>query len=287
MSGVLKWSGVGLGAVLLGFIVMNWQYVAAAADQSQMFRDPVFDHDPPTIGDLHGAVAIVAFSKTNGYRHHQSIPAARMLLDNLAAQNDWAVFHTENAAVFNDPQLARFDVVVLNNSTGNLYTDAQRQAFKAFIETGGGVVAIHAAGDNSGYEWAWYLDEVIRAYFVDHPMAQHIQEATLKVEQPDHPIVQHLDATWVRSDEWYNFAENPRARVNVLLTIDEGTYDPERSPMGRDHPMVWWHALGEGRVFYSALGHVAGGYAEPKYAEMLASAIRWATHSRPEPLEGD
>ena len=131
--------------------------------------------------------------------------AAQALLDSVARENAWSVYHTENAAVFNNAQLALFDVVILNNSSGTVYLQDQQDAFRSFVEGGGGVVALHAAGGDSSYVWGWYARELIRAQFVDHPMANHIQEATLDVEELAHPVVMHLGRRWVRSDEfdWY------------------------------------------------------------------------------------
>ena len=70
----------------------------------------------------------------------------------------------KNGAVFNPEQLAKFDVVIWNNSTGRVLTDEQRAAFKAYIENGGGYVGIHGAGDHS-HHWDWYEDELVGARF--------------------------------------------------------------------------------------------------------------------------
>ena len=60
-----------------------------------------------------------------------------------------------------------------------------------------------------------------------------------------------------------------------LVSIDEATYDPEKSPMGEDHPLVWWHEVGEGQVFYSALGHTTTTYQEPQFRQFMRGAIVW------------
>jgi hypothetical protein len=46
--------------------------------------------------------------------------------------------------------------------------------------------------------------------------------------------------------------------------------------MGDDHPILWKHCVGQGRVFYSAMGHTAETYAEPAYRDVLQRAIAWA-----------
>jgi hypothetical protein len=87
---------------------------------------------------------------------------------------------------------------------------------------------------------------------------------------------------WVRTDEWYSFEKSPRGQpgFQILATVDEHTYHPKMLwmdvSMGADHPVVWKHMVGKGRVFYSALGHSASAYADPAYLKMLEEAIRWA-----------
>jgi uncharacterized protein len=85
---------------------------------------------------------------------------------------------------------------------------------------------------------------------------------------------------WQRTvrDEWYAFKDNPRAKpgFHILAVADETTYDPGRSTMGADHPMVWTHCVGKGPVFYSAIGHSAETYTEPNHLRLLENAIAWA-----------
>lgn len=253
----------------------NQLYIRMAIQQPQLFRAPVLDTSaPPLPADL-GAVPILSFSKTNGYRHHDSIDASIAMLDELAAANGWQFYHTENGAVFTPENLQRFRLIVLNHKSGTVWTEAQRQALQDYVERGGTLLAQHAAGGDRSYDWSWYFDQVLRAQFVDHPMIQHIQQATLVVEDRSHPATAHLPNAWVREDEWYNFAASPRGKTQVLISIDEATYDPEQSPMGADHPMVWWHTVGKGRVFYSALGHTPATYQEEQFRAFIEGAIAW------------
>ena len=263
--------------VLLAVTLVGYQfrlYIFAAFTQPQMFTAPSFDMQPPELPAMSGELKILAIAKTNSYRH-AAIPDASAMLQAIADERGWSIFQTENAAVFNTDDLGKFDLVVLNNATGRLFTADQEAAFVAFVENGGGVVGIHAAGDSS-QEWDWYISELIRARFTGHPMQQHLQQATLTVEDTSHPATRHLAATWIRGDEWYNFAASPRGRVNVLISIDETTYDPESGPMGDDHPMVWWHEVGKGRVFYSALGHTTESYSDAAMRTMITQAMAWA-----------
>ena len=268
------------------FAYQNRLYIRLAIQQPQLFREPVFEHSaPPLPADL-GSVPILSFSKTNGFRHHDSISASIQMLDELAVENGWQFFHTENGAVFTPENLQRFRLIVLNHKSGTVWTPNQRQALKDYVESGGTLLAQHAAGGDQGYDWSWYFDQVLRAQFVDHPMVEHIQQATLVVEDRSHPATAHLPSAWTRRDEWYNFVSSPRANTQVLISIDEATYDPETSPMGADHPMVWWHWVGKGRVFYSALGHTTDTYQEPQFRDFIKGAITWGL-AAPDSNEGE
>jgi hypothetical protein len=45
--------------------------------------------------------------------------------------------------------------------------------------------------------------------------------------------------------------------------------------MGKDHPLVWWHQVGQGQVLYSALGHTTATYQEPQFRQFMRGAIVW------------
>ena len=137
-------------------------------------------------------------------------------------------------------------------------------------KAGGGWVGIHAAADCE-YDWPFY-GELVGAWFARHPA---IQPATYLVEDRGHPATAHLDATWMRTDEHYDFRRNPRPDVRVLMTIDESTYSG--GGMGADHPVTWAHEVGAGRSFYTALGHTSESYEEPAFRALLGGAIEWAS----------
>ena len=59
---------------------------------------------------------------------------------------------TTNAANFADSSLARYEAVVLLNTSGDVLDDAQQAAFERYVEAGGGLVALHSAIET---EVAW------------------------------------------------------------------------------------------------------------------------------------
>ncbi len=242
----------------------------------------VHETTPPTLPADIKHPAVLVFSKTNAFRHEEAIPAANTLFAGMAKEKGWGYFQTENGAAFTPEILAKFDAVVFNNVSGDVFSPTQQQAFKAFIENGGGYVGIHAAGDSSHAAWGWYINGVIGTLFTMHTMAPQFQKATVTVEDKVHPVTQGLPASWQRTEEWYSFDKSPRKTgATVLITVDEKTYNPvgmfgKNLRMGSDHPIVWSRCIGKGRVLYSAFGHSASSFAEPEHKALLTNAVSWA-----------
>jgi type 1 glutamine amidotransferase len=212
---------------------------------------------------------VLVFSKTAGFRH-QSIP------DGIAAVRDvgagrWETDATEDSSAFTPENLRRYGAVVFLSTTGNVLDDAQQRAFEGYIRGGGAWVGIHAATDTE-YDWPWY-GRLAGAWFLGHPRNQ---DAVVRVEDREHRSTRMLPAEWKRFDEWYAFRQNPRAGVHVLATLDEKTYDPEKTPMGADHPIAWCHEFDGGRAWYTAGGHTKESFSEPLFRQHIVGGIEWA-----------
>lgn len=273
-----------LGIILLFVIVFfaiqlwrNWDTV----QRTMLGGVKIYETTPPQVPADLPRPAILVFSKTNGFRHEEAIPAGNLLLAKIAKDNGWGYFQTENGATFSPELLKHFDAVVFNNTSGDVFTPDQRAAFKAFLENGGGYLGIHAAGDNSHKAWDWYMTQVIGTTFIGHPIDPQFQKATIRVEDKTNPATRALADGWERTDEWYSFDKSPRRPgINILATLDESTYQPgsffgKELAMGKDHPIIWSRCVGRGRMLYSALGHTAATFAEPEYQGMLRGALLW------------
>jgi type 1 glutamine amidotransferase len=215
-------------------------------------------------------INVLVFSKTAEFRH-VSIGDGVRAIEAIGKQHGWNVIATEDSSRFTDNTLASIDVVVFLMTTGDVLDDAQQAAFERFIQSGKGYVGIHAAADTE-YDWPWY-GKLVGAYFKTHPKTQ---EATYIVEDRSHPATQHLPERWTRVDEHYTFHENPRAKVEVLMSLDETSFEAGEAAMG-DHPVVWFHEFDGGRALYTALGHTEASYADENFKAHLAGAINWAS----------
>lgn len=212
---------------------------------------------------------ILVYTRTTGFRH-ESIPVGVEALTQMGDEHGFEVEHAEDPGVFRPDSLARFAAVVFLSTSGEVFDDdGQRHAFEGYVAAGGGFVGVHCA---AGTEYAWpFYGELVGAWFDRHP---EVQAGAIRVEDRDHPATAHLGETWERVDEWYDFHSNPRARVRVLLSVDESSYTG--GGMGADHPLAWCHERCGGRSFYTALGHTESSYGEPEFRDHLLGGIRYA-----------
>lgn len=244
-----------------------------------------YDHAPVALPADLASPALLLFTKTNGFRHEEGIPAGVALIESIAQERGWGVFHTESGAAFTPENLGRVSVAVWHQVSGDVLDDAQRAALRSWLEGGGGWVGIHGAGGDGEYKWDWYRDVLVGAQFIGHPMGPQFQDAKLVITDRTHPATRELPESFVHNEEWYSFDQSVRAKgYHVLASVDESTYQPRLRflgadrdlRMGADHPVIWSHCVGRGRAFYSALGHQAKSYQLPEMRKLLAGAIAWA-----------
>lgn len=211
---------------------------------------------------------ILVYSRTAGFRH-ASIPDGVAAIRELGEANGFEVEATEDPARFTDEGLEPYDAVVFLSTTGDVLDDEQKLAFERYIGKGRGFVGIHAAADTE-YDWPFF-GELVGGYFAGHPP---VQPADVIVEDREHPSTAHLPERWRRTDEWYNYRQNPRGRVHVLMRLDTDSYTG--SAMPDDHPIAWCHEHGGGRSWYTGGGHTSESFSEPDFREHMLGGIQWA-----------
>lgn len=162
---------------------------------------------------------------------------------------------------------------VLFFTTGSLPLTANaRQALFEFVRGGRGFVGVHSATD-TWYEVDEYGD-LLGAFFDGHPWHEGVR---INVEDPTHPATRHLGKSFAITDEIYQFRNWSRGRVHVLLSLDPRSVDigKGRRP-DRDYALSWVRQYGQGRVFYTALGHRQEVWTDERFRRHLLEGIRWA-----------
>jgi type 1 glutamine amidotransferase len=238
-------------------------------------------------------------------RGHASVPHGNLALELMGrATGAYEAVFSSDAAVVRPENLRQFHAVCFNNTTGVLFTDPDlKRSLMEFIRGGGGFVGIHAAAATF-VEWPDYsfwpeFGEMLGGYEDGgHPWKPH-ETITLRVEDPKHPLNAGFpQQSFEISDEVFQFrSPYSRERVRVLLSIDPVKTDtgPNRRilPQRRqdlDFPISWIRREGQGRVFYTALGHNTHIFWNPPVLAHILAGIQFVlgdlkadTTPRPQP----
>ena len=214
-------------------------------------------------------VSVLVFSKTEQFRH-ESIEAGKLAIIELGKKHGFSVDTSENADIFKEKTLQKYNVIVFLNTTGDILNEAQQLEFNRFIQAGGGFVGIHSAVDTE-YDWPWY-GKLVGAYFNGHPLDPNVREGDIDLIIGDHGSTEMLPERWHCVDEWYNYKDiNPD--INVLLNLDETSY--EGGTNGDSHPIAWYHEFDGGRAWYTGRGHTPETFEEPLFLEHLLGGINY------------
>ncbi|HYM86458.1 MAG TPA: ThuA domain-containing protein [Pseudoxanthomonas sp.] len=214
--------------------------------------------------------------------HNDYAVVAKPQFERMADRHGFEMTWAWNSSAF-DGDLSRYAAIVFLNTPGEELKGEQRRALQAYVQAGGGVVAVHRALISTTGEWPWF-ERLIGRPFRIHPM---VQTAVVRVEDRDFPATFGLPERWLWTDEWYEFGPDLSPGLNTVLRVDEASYDPTRiwpgqiaKGMGDFHPIAWYHAYDGGRVFVTALGHTPELYNDTLYLEHLYGGIWWAATGR-------
>ncbi|MCL5098596.1 MAG: ThuA domain-containing protein [Candidatus Omnitrophica bacterium] len=192
---------------------------------------------------------LLVVSVTKGFRH-DVIPSADQMLADLAQMCgkftvDYVRTDDDMSKKMTTEALKDYDGVVFNNTTGDLPIP-DPDAFLEWIKSGKAFIGLHAAADTLPNFPAY--TEMLGAHFKTH-------EAQVEVEalnqDPYHPATRNWGPCIRVFDEIYQFKDFHRDQVHGLLTMDKHP----NSKIPGDYPISWCKAYGQGRVFYTSLGH--------------------------------
>ncbi len=216
------------------------------------------------------------FVSTGGGYVHDNIQSSVDAIKKMGAENGFAVEVSDDPKVFTDANLKRYRALIFSNSNNEAFeNDAQREAFKRYIQASGGFVGIHSAsGSERNWEYFW---AVLGGKFLRHPA---FQTFTVRVKDASHPATKDLPATFEWADECY-YQDHLNPAIRPLLVVDPAKLnDPQKATypgdrFGDSMPLAWYQEFDGGREFYTALGHKKEDYANPILYKHILGGILW------------
>ena len=120
---------------------------------------------------------------------------------------------------------------------------------------------------------------MLGGYSISHPWNAG-STVTVKLDEPNHPLVQcFAGSSFQHTDEIFEFESYSREKVRVLLSLDTTRTDMQLPGIKRtdgDFALSWVRNYGQGRVFYSALGHQPDVYWRPTILKHYLAGIQFA-----------
>jgi type 1 glutamine amidotransferase len=169
--------------------------------------------------------------------------------------------------------LKQYDGIVFASTTGELPLP-DGPAFIQWVRDGGSFIGIHSASDTL-HAYRPYIDMLGGEF--DYHREQVLIEGLNK--DPSHPANRQLPATWTlegQKEEIYVFKNYQPSAVHELVVLDR---HPNTGAPGH-HPISWCRDFGQGRVFYTALGHNEQVWQMPAFQQHVLGGIEWALRLR-------
>ncbi|HWD19275.1 MAG TPA: ThuA domain-containing protein [Verrucomicrobiae bacterium] len=253
---------------------------------------------------------VLFFSKSSGYEHsaikrNGDAPSfAEKTLTQLGASNNIEFTFSKDGTIFTPENIAKFDAFMFY-TTGDLteagtdknppMTKEAKAAFLEAIHNGKGFVGVHSASDtfhspgnrdygagrheNDGDKADPYI-KMLGAEFIVHGSQQKAHQI---VVDKSFPGISAVPDDFGPLEEWYSlkdFAPN----LHVLLMQDTSTMDHASDGNKRaydrpNYPSTFAHMYGEGRVFYSSMGHRDDVWTNPVFQQVLLGGLNWALHN--------
>lgn len=223
-------------------------------------------------------VKVLVYTRSGKGYVHDNIPAAVRCLQRLGQQHGFSVDTSARPDVFTEGNLRQYTALIFASTNNDVFdTDAQRLAFRRYIEVGGGFVGIHSVVGTER-NWTWFK-RMLGGTFAWHPKFQPFR---LRVLAAQHPSMRGVPTVWERSDECYFLKEMwPGPTVvlaSELASLNPNEADKIKSAAGSYaelYPSAWYHDFDGGHTWCTMLGHDKTDYDDPAFINHLFQGIRF------------
>ena len=222
---------------------------------------------------------VVAIAEAGGI-HKPFVDAAKVWLNKLASENNFAVDYIENTDKIDDAFLSKYQLFIQLNYPPYNWTPTAQAAFVKYIEEGrGGWIGFHHAtllGEFDGFQmWPWFSNFMGGIRFTAYIPA--FADGMVTVEDKSHPTMKDVKTPFlINQEEWYTWDKSPRPNVHVLASVNESTYTPDTKTKMGDHPVIWTNEHYKARNIYIFMGHHPDLFQNPAFTTIFKNSIFWA-----------
>ena len=202
-----------------------------------------------------------------GWDGHEPERCARIVADMLENE-DFSVRIEDSTAALADPALARLSLIVPIVTHAQIAPDAVANLSKA-VRGGVGLAGFHG-GMGDAFRDAVEYQFMCGGQWVAHP--GNIVDYRVNVVRHDDPVMAGIEDFDYRSEQYYMHVDPSNAVLATTTFSGEHAYWTKGVVM----PVVWKRRHGEGRVFYSSLGHAAAELEIPQMRTILRRGMNWA-----------
>jgi uncharacterized protein len=230
---------------------------------------------------------VLAWADTrNGIAQHDSTSHALAVIERLGYESGAydTYIRTDSNIIANKPlmttgqpasggpSLANVDAIFFMGHRDVPLDAQQRTELAAFVhDQGKGFVAAHVA--LTAFEGWPEFGTLLGGRYDEHPW--NTASGTVTNMDPSFPATRHFPATFPFTDEFYQ-AKSLATDAHVLLRLDASKMPANSNLRNPDFPLAWWKMYGNGRVFYSSLGHAPETWDNRNVAQMYFEALKWA-----------
>jgi type 1 glutamine amidotransferase len=221
-------------------------------------------------------------------RHKEALAPAEIAMTQLGQQTGLYDLHcTQDAAAdLTKENLKNYDIVMFY-TTGDLPISPENLDY--FIndwlkQKGHGFMGFHSATDTYHENETYW--QMIGGTFVSHPWGSG-QRVTIDVYDPDHPASRPFGHEFTIKDEIYRYRHWHPENVHVLMGLNmekclpllkgsRGAYlTPRTGNEPYSMPIAWVKDWGQGKVFYTNLGHNETTWTNKTFLKSVEGAVRW------------
>lgn len=173
---------------------------------------------------------------------------------------------------FTKDNLKNYDIVFFYSQGPDL--GIPQEALDYFLndwlkQKGHGFVATHSSTDTYGENKAYW--DMIGGTFNGHPWNAG-ETVTISVHDTKHPGSRVWGDEFQIKDEIYQYKNWQPEKVHVLMSLNMAKCKTQKP---YHVPVAWVKNYGEGRVFYTNLGHNTETWANKQFLDSLLGGIRW------------